>query len=142
MAFILIVTLIIYVILCIWIWHNLGKIENSKKISYIIISLAINLVITFFIFNISKNNIVYENQNMEADVRNILVLVFTACNSLIIAPFIAKQLDKVNEGTISDKELKRNFIIIIIIYIICLVLESGYLKDIQQGIINMYNARK
>ena len=127
-----IITLIIaiFLILISWTWHNLGNIDKSKKIITIIITLIILSIITFIIFNISKSE-------MES-VRNVLVFVFTLINGLITMPAIAKMLRRIDENDIEKDEASKKFILILVIFIIIIIFECGYLKNIQQEILNIY----
>lgn len=142
MTIIVIVAIIIYAILITWCWHNLGRIENSKKIIYILVGMIIIFIITNIVYSISKVNIQYPEQQMESTIQNMLVLVFTALNGLIVMPYIAKQLDKIHEKEIEKEKFTKKMLLLVIIFILCLILESGYLKDTQVGILDIYNSLK
>ena len=142
MTIIVIVAIIIYAILITWCWHNLGRIENSKKIIYILVGMIIIFIITNIVYSISKVNIQYPEQQMESTIQNMLVLVFTALNGLIVMPYIAKQLDKIHEKKIEKEKFTKKKLLLLIIFILCLILESGYLKDTQVGILDIYNSLK
>ena len=47
MTIIVIVAIIIYAILITWCWHNLGRIENSKKIIYILVGMIIIFMLKY-----------------------------------------------------------------------------------------------
>ena len=142
MTIIVIVAIIIYAILITWCWHNLGRIENSKKIIYILVGMIIIFIITNIVYSISKVNIQYPEQQMESTIQNMLVLVFTALNGLIVMPYIAKQLDRIREKEIEKEKFTKKMILLLIVFILCLILESGYLKDTQLGILEIYNSLK
>ena len=139
MTVIIIVAILIFIIGIVWIWHNLGNIERSKKIAFIIIGLVVTYLITLLIYSFSNPDIVYPSQEIEKYVSNTLVMVFTGLNSLILLPFIANLFDKIHEEEIDKKQLKKRLIIILIIFVVCIFIEKGYLKDTQEGIINIYN---
>ena len=42
---------------------------------------------------------------------------------------------------IEQKEFKKKVAIIVIIFIICILFERGYMKDTQQGIMRIYNSK-
>ena len=63
-------------------------------------------------------------------------------NGIIVMPQIAKILDKINEDEIQQNELKKRIIILLIIFVICIIFECGYMKDTQEGIIKIYNSMK
>lgn len=134
MTIIILVAIVIYAILITWIWKSLGYIEKSKKILYIAVGLLIMYIITLIIFNISKNGITYQNIESEKIVRNVLVLIFTSLNGMITLPYIGRLLNKVNEDEITKKAFSKKVLILIIVFIVCLTFECGYLKDTQTGI--------
>ena len=139
MVLIISIIIAIYVLLIAWVWNNLGTIDKSKKILILLIGTLMVYLITLIIFNISKNGINYEQKIMEKDIRRILVTMFTGLNSLIILPFVSKILERMLENEIEQKEVSKKLSIIVIIFIICMFFECGYMKNIQQGILDMAN---
>ena len=139
MVLIISIIIAIYVLLIAWVWNNLGAIDKKKKILIILIGTVIVYLITLIIFNISKSGINYENKLMAKDVRRILVTMFTGLNSLLILPFTAKIIERIYENQIEQKEVSKKLSIILIIFIICMFFECGYMKDIQKGILDMAN---
>lgn len=140
MTVILIVTILIILVLTVWCWHNLGNIENYKKILYIIVGSIIMLIITNIIFQISKSSVNYENEQIEATIGNILIFIFTGFNALISLPYIARQFDKIHEQEITKQEFTKKMTIMIILFVVCLFFECGYLTGTQQGILNIYHS--
>ena len=142
MSLIIIIIIAIYFILIAWTWQILGNVEKTKKVAVIIIGILIMSIVTLIVFNISKVGLNYENTNAQADVRNVLVTVFTGINGIIVIPQLAKVIEKISEDEIDKKTASRKFLIIAIIFIVCVIIECGYMKDIQKGIINIYNIEK
>ena len=136
-----IITLIIaiFLILISWTWHNLGNIDKTKKILTIVISLILIFIVTFIVFNISKEGVQYESQQQMGDVQNVLVVLFTFINGLLIIPAIAKTLNKIFENEIDKNKAQQRFITIFVIFIIIMIFECGYMKNIQQDILKIYN---
>ena len=139
MGFIIAIIIVIYTLLVTWVWHSLGEIEKIKKIGIIAIGILITYLITLMIFNLSKNGVVYQNEEMIGKIKNMIVLVFTGVNGIIILPFLSRILNKINEGEIEKEECSKLLRTIGIIFIICLFFEYGYMKDMQQGILNIFN---
>ena len=139
MVLIISIIIAIYVLLIAWVWNNLGTIDKKKKILIISIGTVIVYLITLILFNISKSGINYEQKIMEKDIRRILVTMFTGLNSLIILPFVAKIIERIHENQIEQKEVSKKLSIIVVIFVICMFLECGYMKDTQQGILDMVN---
>ena len=99
-------------------------------------------IITMITFNISKTGITYENPEMEKDIGNMLILIFAGLNSLIVLPYISKLLSRINDEDIEKNQVSKRIMVIIVVLVLCLIMESGYLKDIQKGIINVYETQK
>lgn len=137
MAFIITISIIIYLIDIAWTWKSLGDLEKSKKVAFIAIGLVITYIITTIVFSISQNGIQYENEESIKTVKNVLVAVFAGINGLIILPQLAKTLDKAKEGEIEKNQIRNRIILLVIILLICLIFECGYMKDTQQGIVNI-----
>ena len=143
MPIIILMTFILYSVVIGWMWNNLGETSKVKKIIIIFIELLIIYLITLITFNISKSDIEYNNLEIEASIRNIIVIIFTGFNGLIILPFINKQVIKLKESE-SDSEIKKTFkkiAVLLLIFIICIIFECGYIKDIQRGILEMQQNR-
>ena len=141
MAIIIIGAILIFIVSCVWTWHNLGVIEKSRKIVFIIISLIIMYLITLMVFQMSKNGISYPdylNEKVEGTTKNMIVLIFTGLNSLILTPFLAYIYGKYTEEDLEAGKAVKRIIIGIVIFIICIFMETSYVKDVQQGILNDY----
>ena len=139
MTLIIIGAILIFVVSIIWMWHNLGNIEKPRKIAFIIIGLLIMYGFTIILYNLSSSDIAYPSEEVEKAVSNTLILVFTGLNALIFLPFIANLVDKILEEEIEKKQAKGRIIILLIIFVICIFVEKGYLESTQEGIINIYN---
>ena len=111
--------------------------ERKKKILITGVGILLVYLITLLLFNISKNQIQYPDISAEKYVKNILVIIFTGINSIAILPYATKMYNKIYEGTIEAQELKKKLVFIIILIILGIFLECGYMKDIQQGILNI-----
>ena len=142
MPFIIIITIAIYIILITWSWKSLGNIERTKKIITIAIGIIAIYLITWFVFNISNQGIVYENEQIASSIGKVIISIFAGVNGLIIIPFIGKLLDKVNEDEIEKQVFSRKILIIVVIFLIILWLECGYMKDTQEGILKIYHSMK
>ena len=137
MAFIIIIALIIYFINIAWTWKSLGEIGKSSKIVFVIVGILVLFIITLITFNISAKNIQYQHQGETDTIRNVLVSIFTGINGIIILPQIAKILEKAKNGDLEKNQIRNRLILWIAILIICLIFECGYMKDTQQGIVNI-----
>ncbi len=137
-----ILIVVLFAVLISWTWNCLQSYNNFTKILYIILSTLIMLFITYIIFCISKSTIQYSNEIMVKDIRNILVLIFTPINGIIIVPFLAKQVNKIKENSIDEDTFKKKIIITIVILVITIIIEIAYLKNIQLGILKLLENMK
>ena len=140
MAFIIITAIIVYFILIAWTWQSLGFMEKTKKVAFILIGAILMYGITWIIFQTAKGGITYQNPELQSRIQKILGAIFTGINGIIVMPQLGKMLDKVNEGQMEKEVLVKKIIILIIIFILCLIFESGYMKDTQEGILKIYDA--
>lgn len=140
MALVIITVIIVYFILMAWTWQNLGSIEKIKKIAFILLGMILLYGITLVIFQTTKGEINYQNLEMQNRVQNILVIIFTGINGLIVLPQIGKILDKIKEERIDREKLFKRLFILMIIFIICVGIERGYMRDTQEGILKIYHA--
>ena len=139
MTFIIIMTIIIYLLVIAWSWTSLGETGKAKKVLIIFIEIITIFLITQIVFLMSKSGINYENEEIENWVGKIIVFLFTGLNSFVM-PFSMKLFKKLQDGEIDGSVFKVRFIVILIIFIICLFLECGYMESIQQGILRVYRA--
>lgn len=138
MVFIIITAMIVYFILIAWTWQSLGFIEKTKKVVFILLGIVLMYGITFIIFQIAKNGINYQNAEIQGNVQNVLVVIFAGINGIIVMPQIGKMLDKIRADEIEKEALIKRMVVLSIIFIICLIFESGYMKDTQEGILKVY----
>lgn len=142
MVFIIITIAIIYFILIAWTWQSLGFIEKNKKVAFIIIGIILMYVITLIIFHMSKDGINYQSIDIQNKIQNVIVAIFTGINGIIVMPQVGKLLNRINEDEIKKETLKKRIIILTIIFILCLIFESEYMKDTQEGILRVYNSQQ
>lgn len=144
MSLIIIMIFILYSVVIGWTWNNLGDIDKIKKILIIAGEIFIIYLITLIVYAISKNGIDYTNEKVENSVKIIIVSLFTGFNSLIILPFLNKQIIKLKEKEAEEKNIIRKLSIMLLVFIVCVIFECGYMKDTQKGILqvqksNSYN---
>lgn len=137
--FIWAVILIIYLVVIGWTWNNLEDLEKSKKAIILILGTVLIYLITNVIFLISRSGINYENAEIKNNIGNIIVILFTSLNSLVL-PFVVKNIMKLKNGEIEEKEFKTKIIILVIIFVLVMIIEKGYMKNIQQGILDIYQS--
>ena len=139
MTFIIIVLIIMYLVVIGWTWNNLLDMKKSKKILIILLGLLIVYILTTIVFNISKNGIDYQIEEIEKSIGNVVIILFTGLNSIVL-PFVGRNIKRQEDGEIDTNILFKRLIVIGVIFLICIFLECGYMKDIQLGILNIYNS--
>lgn len=139
MTFIIIGIIIIYLLVIAWSWNSLEDTETPKKLLIIFAGIVAVFLITQIVFSMSKSGVNYENNDIEKSVGQVIVLLFTGVNSLVI-PFITRTFKKKENGEIEDNVFKVRMIIICVIFLICLFLECGYMTDTQEGILRVYQS--
>ena len=144
MPLIIIMIFILYSVVIGWTWNNLGDIDKIKKILIIAGEIFVICIITLIVYAISKNGIYYNNKDVESSIKMVIVALFTGFNSLIILPFLNKQIVKLKEKEVDEKKVVKKLAILVLIFIICIIFECGYMKDTQNGILqvqksNSYN---
>ena len=135
-----VITIILYIILIAFSWHNLSVLLDKKlKVAYILIGLIVMFICAFIVFNISTGGVKYQNSNMIGSVRNIILAVFVPVNGLIVMPYLASMLSKITSNEITQEQFSKKILILAIVFIIVLIIECSYFKNMQLGILNLMN---
>ena len=137
MPLIILMIFILYSVVIGWTWNNLGDIDKKKKILIIAGEIIAIYIITLIIFSVSKNGIDYTNKDVESNVKTVIVALFTGFNSLILLPFLNKQIIKLKEKETDEKSIIKKITIMFLIFIVCIIFECGYMKDTQKGILQV-----
>lgn len=140
-VFINLIIIVIYLISIAAIWTSLENEGKTKKISIIIIGILAMFLITNIIFNISKSTINYENIELQKNMRQIILWLFTGLNSLFL-PVTIRNIVKTKNGEQDENALKVKILVLAIIFILVMILECGYIKDIQEKTIKIYQSNK
>ncbi len=142
MFLIFIISLIIYIIATIMIYHNVYNFEKTNKIKFIVLGIIVTFIITVIICSISSNGI-HSNDNYLATAKNIAILLFSPINLIIALPYIGNVLNKYKEKRINESSLKKRFLILFVIFVIVIIFEIGYIKNFEIGLItNAINSAK
>ena len=139
MVFIIIGIVIIYLLVIAWTWNSLEDMNLQKKLLIIFAGIIVIFLVTNIVFTLSKSEINYENIDIERTVGQVILLLFTGVNSLVL-PFLTKNIKRKENGEIDNKVFKVRIMIIFVIFLICLFLECGYMKDVQEGILKIYQS--
>lgn len=140
MTIIYLVTMGIMIILFFWTKNNIKSIEDTNLVIKMISIVVIGVIITtLIIFGISKIGIAYPNKQIYKEVKKVALLLFIPINLLICLPQIAKIIGDIEAKEIKNKKIKKRIIILGVLIFIAIIFEIGYLKDFQNGIIQLLN---
>ncbi len=131
---------LLFAVLIFWTWNNTKEFEEtSERIIFIVAGIIIIAIITLIYFAISKIGITYPKPEMVKQVRKIAVLVFTPINGFLSLPHIASLKMKIKLKTEEESKLKKKIIILGIVFVVATIMEISYMKDFQNGIVQMLN---
>lgn len=99
MLLILTISIIIYVVAGIMIYHNLYNYDKSSKIKLMIIGFIMTFIVTIIICFISTSGI-DANVKQISVVRNAAIVIFAPINSIISLPYIYNLLNKYKDKRI------------------------------------------
>lgn len=135
-----IIIALLFVVLIFWTWNNTKEYEEiTKRITYIVIGILAMLLITLIDFTISKIGITYPKAEMVKQVRKMSVLLFTPINGFFSLPHIATIKTQIELKKVENDKIKKKIIILGIIFIIATILEINFIKEFQNGIIQILN---
>ena len=133
---------LLFIVLILWTWNNTKEFEQtSERIIFITIGTGIIAIVTLIYFAISKIGITYPKAEMIGQVRKIAVLVFTPINGFLSLPHIASLKMKIKMKSEEDSKSKKKIIILGIIFIVATIVEINYMKNFQNGIIQILNSK-
>ncbi len=97
MIAIFIISIIIYTIGIVIIYHNTYNLEKIEKIKFTLISAIIIFIITIIICNISTKNIQVENEEYLKITKTTAILILSPINLIILVPYLAAGINKHKE---------------------------------------------
>jgi len=142
MFFIAMISVIIYVIAIIAIYHNIYNLDKLNKIKFLIIGCIIMVAITVLLVSISSANIEMPNKEFKSyaeylDItKTTCILLFAPINSIMLLPYIGNVFNKYTEDRITGEQVRKRFLIILIIFIVIAIFEISYIKDFQVGLLS------
>lgn len=134
MVLICAISLVVYIIATIMIYHNLYNYDKSNKIRIIVVGYIITFILTLVLCNISKSGINTNSNNLTI-VNNTSILLFSPINAIIAIPYVCNLLNKYKKDTITKTQLQTKIIIFCIILLIILLLEVGYIKEFEVNLL-------
>ena len=84
MAIITMIAAVIFIISCITIYHNTNSFEPKQRVIYIALGMAVMYLLTTLICSIKSSGIRVENQEAINQTLNVIKMIFTPINGIII----------------------------------------------------------
>ena len=132
--FIIFVLFAIYVV---FVWNSTKEFENTIiRVSYLLIGTLFITILTLILFWISKIGVQYPKKEMIGEVRRIILLVFIPINGFITLTQAASIFAQAKSGMVSKEDMQKKIKRFAIIFVVLVVFEAIYFKNIQNGIIS------
>ncbi len=137
MFVIVMISIIIYIIAGLVIYHNLSSLEKKQKIKFILGGMIVITLFTVIICTITTAKINIQSKQVIGITRITEILIFSPINSTIWLPYIGSTLSKYKAKEIDDKKLKKRAIIAILIIIITVIVEISYIDNFQTQLLRL-----
>ncbi len=135
MLLIFIISIIIYIVAGVMIYHNMYNYDKPSKIKLMAIGFIITFIATLIICFVSTNGIDANAKHISI-AKNTSILIFAPINAIISLPYICNNLNMHKGERINESQLKRKILIFSIILIFVFIFEMAYIKDFEIGLIN------
>ena len=133
--FIIVVLFIIYIVCA---WNSTKEFENNLlRISFIFVGTLFITLLTLILFWISKIGVEYPKKEMIGEVRRIILLSFIPINGFLMLTQTASIFAQAKSGMVSKEDMQKKIKRLVIIFIILIVIEAIYFKNIQNGMIKI-----
>ncbi len=136
MIFIILISIILYIVAIVMTISNLYSFEKNEKIKFITIGLIVVLIITFIIVEISSIGIRNGNNNHIIATKTTSILLFAPINLGLILPYVANLKNKEKQKQLDSKKLKKKIMWYTIIIVVCIIIEISYIKGFQVGLLS------
>lgn len=123
------IVIALYALLFVWVKANMNSFEKGKVIKWIVIGGVITLVISIIL--VIGNKIELQNKQIQNTMNIVNICILAPINALISLPYMASIRNRLKQKVITEEKAKRKWIIAIIIFVIILCIESGYVKSFQ-----------
>ena len=128
---------VLFVINVVFVWNSTKEFENTIiRVSYLLIGTLFITILTLILFWISKIGVQYPKKEMIGEVRRIILLVFIPINGFITLTQAASIFAQAKSGMVSKEDMQKKIKRFAIIFVVLVVFEAIYFKNIQNGIIS------
>ena len=143
MSLIYFIITVLFIIYIVFAWNSTKEFETVlMRISFILIGTIFITILTLILFWISKMGITYPKREMVGEVRRIILLSFIPINGFIVLTQASTIFAQAKSGMISKEDLEKKIKRLIIIFIVLIIFEAIYFKNIQNGMIKIIQSKK
>ena len=143
MSLIYFIITVLFIIYIVFAWNSTKEFETVlMRISFILIGTIFITILTLILFWISKMGITYPKREMVGEVRRIILLSFIPINGFIVLTQASTIFAQAKSGMISKEDLEKKIKRLIIIFIVLIIFETIYFKNIQNGMIRIIQSKK
>ena len=136
MSLINFIIFVLFVMYAVFVWNSTKEFENTViRVSYIFIGTLFITILTLIVFWMSKIGVEYPKKEMIKEVRRIVLLVFIPINGFIILTKAASIFTQAKSGMVSKEDMEKKVKRMIIIFVVLIIIEVIYFKNIQNGMI-------
>ena len=135
MPIIIVISLLLYLLAGVILYHNLYAFEKPIKVTFIIIGFIVVWFITMILNTISASSLTVGTKEMIGITKMVAIWLFAPINSIILLPLLANTLGKKKENAITQASYQRRLVLLVMIFIIMLIWENGYSKNFQMGLL-------
>lgn len=136
MVIIGIISIVIYIVAILIIHTNTYAFEKEKKIKFILIGIITILIVTWLIVSISANGIEISKYEYLKITKTTSILIFAPINTIFAMPYLGHIINKYYQEKIKQEHIKKRLLIFAIILVAIFIIEIGYIKDFQLGLLN------
>ena len=136
MSIINFIIFVLFVVYIVFVWNSTKEFENIIiRVSYILIGTVFITILTLILFLISKIGIQYPKKEMIGEVRRIILLAFIPINGFITLTQASSIFVQAKSGMVSKEDMEKKIKRFVIIFIVLIIVEIIYFKNIQNGMI-------
>ena len=138
MSLIYFIVFMLFVVYIVWTWNSTKEFEDLKiRIAYLLVGTLFIAMVTLIIFLVSKIGVNYPKKEMIGEVRRIVLLCFIPINGFITLTQCASIFAQAKSGMVSKEHMQKKIKRLVIIFIVLIVFETIYFKNIQNGMIRI-----
>ena len=138
MSLIYFIVFMLFVVYIVWTWNSTKEFEDLKiRIAYLLVGTLFIAMVTLIIFLVSKIGVNYPKKEMVGQVQKIVLLVFTPINGFVVLTQFSSVFQQIRSGMVSKEKMDKKIKRLVIIFIVLIVFETIYFKNIQNGMIRI-----